>query len=94
MTGSHPGATGRPAEATEQLNAEIIVVMQGDEPLVYPDMLDEPIKPVRDEEDVRSVTWRSRFSARRSTMFRTTSRWSSRGLRRAVFLTNTDTERR
>jgi len=53
MTGSHPRATDRVAEAAEKLDAEIIVVMQGDEPLVYPDMLDDAIAPVREEEDVK-----------------------------------------
>lgn len=46
MTGQHPRATDRVAEAAEDLDAEIIVVMQGDEPLVYPDMLDDAIEPV------------------------------------------------
>lgn len=50
MTGSHPRATDRVAEAARELDAEIIVVMQGDEPLVYPDMLDDAIAPVRDGE--------------------------------------------
>lgn len=53
MTGQHPRATDRVAEAAESLDADIVVVMQGDEPLVYPDMLDDAIAPVRDEDDVR-----------------------------------------
>lgn len=53
MTGSHPRATDRVAEAAEDLDADIVVVMQGDEPLVYPDMLDAAIAPVRDEDDVK-----------------------------------------
>ena len=53
MTGSHTRATDRVAEAAEDLDADIIVVMQGDEPLVYPDMLDDAIAPVRDEEGVK-----------------------------------------
>lgn len=53
MTGSHPRATDRVAEAAESLDHEIVVVMQGDEPLVYPDMLDDAIAPVRDEDDVK-----------------------------------------
>ncbi|WP_042665582.1 3-deoxy-manno-octulosonate cytidylyltransferase [Haloferax sp. ATB1] len=53
MTGSHTRATDRVAEAAEDLDAEIIVVMQGDEPLVYPDMLDDAIAPVRDEEEIK-----------------------------------------
>lgn len=52
MTGSHPRATDRVAEAAESLDAEIVVVMQGDEPLVYPDMLDAAIEPIVEEEDV------------------------------------------
>ena len=53
MTGSHPRATDRVAEAAEGLDADIVVVMQGDEPLVYPDMLDAAIAPVRDEDGVK-----------------------------------------
>lgn len=53
MTGSHPRATDRVAEAAESLDAEIIVVMQGDEPLVYPDMLDDAIAPVQDDPEVK-----------------------------------------
>lgn len=53
MTGSHTRATDRVAEAAEHLDADIVVVMQGDEPLVYPDMLDDAIAPVRDEDAVK-----------------------------------------
>lgn len=50
MTGQHPRATDRVAEAAENLDADIVVVMQGDEPLVYPDMLDDAIEPVANGE--------------------------------------------
>jgi 3-deoxy-manno-octulosonate cytidylyltransferase (CMP-KDO synthetase) len=53
MTGSHPRATDRVAEAARDLDADIIVVMQGDEPLVYPNMLDDAIEPVRDEDNIK-----------------------------------------
>lgn len=53
MTGSHIRATDRVAEAAESLDAGIVVVMQGDEPLVYPTMLDDAIAPVLDDEDVK-----------------------------------------
>lgn len=52
MTGSHTRATGRVAEAAEHLDAEIVVVMQGDEPLVYPDMLDDAVAPLLEDDDV------------------------------------------
>jgi 3-deoxy-manno-octulosonate cytidylyltransferase (CMP-KDO synthetase) len=53
MTGSHTRATDRVAEAAESLDAEIVVVIQGDEPLVYPDMIDDAIEPVVAEDDVK-----------------------------------------
>ena len=53
MTGSHTRATDRVAEAAESLDADIVVVMQGDEPLVYPDMLDNAIEPVATEDSVK-----------------------------------------
>jgi len=47
MTGSHhTRATDRVAEAAEGIDADVVVVMQGDEPLVYPDMIDAAVEPV------------------------------------------------
>lgn len=46
MTGSHNRATDRVAEAAMDIDADVVVVMQGDEPLVYPEMLDAAIEPV------------------------------------------------
>lgn len=53
MTGAHTRATDRVAEAGESLDAEIIVVMQGDEPLVYPGMLDDAIQPLLEDESIK-----------------------------------------
>lgn len=50
MTGEHSRATDRVAEAAENLDANVVVVMQGDEPLVYPDMIDDAVAPVVDGE--------------------------------------------
>lgn len=52
MTGSHTRASDRVAEAAEGLDAEIVVVMQGDEPLVYPGMLDDAIGPLLEDDDI------------------------------------------
>lgn len=52
MTGSHTRASDRVAEAAEGLDAEIVVVMQGDEPLVYPGMLDDAIEPLLEDDDI------------------------------------------
>lgn len=53
MTGAHTRATDRVAEAAEGLDAEIIVVMQGDEPLVYPGMLDDAIQPLLENDTIK-----------------------------------------
>lgn len=53
MTGSHTRATDRVAEAAEGLDAEIVIVMQGDEPLVYPDMVDDAVAPLLEDEEVK-----------------------------------------
>lgn len=53
MTGSHPRATDRVAEAAEGLDSDIVIVMQGDEPLVYPDMIDDAVEPIVEVEAVR-----------------------------------------
>jgi len=53
MTGSHTRATDRVAEAAEGLDSDIVIVMQGDEPLVYPDMVDDAVEPIMKEDGIR-----------------------------------------
>lgn len=55
MTGEHTRATDRVAEATESIDAEVIIVMQGDEPLVYPEMIDDAVDPFEDDPEVECV---------------------------------------
>jgi 3-deoxy-manno-octulosonate cytidylyltransferase (CMP-KDO synthetase) len=55
MTGEHTRATDRVAEAARETDAEVIVVMQGDEPLVYPEMLDAAIEPFEADPGVECV---------------------------------------
>ena len=56
MTDSNIARPGlRVAAAAEQLNLDdndIVVVVQGDEPLVHPDMIDLAVKPLLDEENI------------------------------------------
>lgn len=52
MTGPHRRAIDRVAEASESLDADIVVVVQGDEPLVYPDMIGAAVKAVIENDDV------------------------------------------
>ena len=55
MTGSHTRPVSRVAEAAKSTDGEIVVVVQGDEPLVYPDMIDNAIEPMETNEDIGCV---------------------------------------
>lgn len=56
MTGQHTRATDRVAEAARDMDdADVVVVMQGDEPLVYPEMLDAAVEPFNRGEGVKCV---------------------------------------
>jgi 3-deoxy-manno-octulosonate cytidylyltransferase (CMP-KDO synthetase) len=46
MTAEHPTGTDRIAEIAEVTDAEILVNVQGDEPLIEPAMIDEAVEPV------------------------------------------------
>lgn len=52
----HPTGTDRIAEAAGQLDAELIVNVQGDEPLVEPAMIAQAVKPLRREPAVHVTT--------------------------------------
>jgi len=55
MTGEHSRATDRVAEAARSLDGDIVIVMQGDEPLVYPDMVDAAVEPMVHDESIDCV---------------------------------------
>lgn len=42
----HPSGTDRVAEAAEHVEADIVVNIQGDQPFVHPDMIDEAVQPL------------------------------------------------
>ena len=46
MTAEHPTGTDRIAEVAGRVNAEILVNVQGDEPLIEPAMIDEAVEPL------------------------------------------------
>jgi 3-deoxy-manno-octulosonate cytidylyltransferase (CMP-KDO synthetase) len=64
----HPSGTDRVAEAVEGISADIIVNIQGDEPLIEPDLIDKlvgvlaendwemstAVSPIRDEEELEN----------------------------------------
>jgi 3-deoxy-manno-octulosonate cytidylyltransferase (CMP-KDO synthetase) len=51
----HERASDRVAEAARSLPADVVVMVQGDEPMVVPSMIAEAIKPMADDPSVQCV---------------------------------------
>ncbi len=47
---AHERCTDRIAEAAERLTADIVINVQGDEPLVMPEMMDEVVRPLLEDD--------------------------------------------
>lgn len=58
---SHETGTDRLAEVAGRIDSEIIVNVQGDEPLIEPAMIDEAIRPLVDDETIVMGTLKSRI---------------------------------
>ena len=52
MTSQHPTGTDRIAEVARNSDADIIVNIQGDEPLIEPAMIDEAVQPLLDDDGI------------------------------------------
>lgn len=57
----HPTGTDRLAEVAEQLTAEVIVNVQGDEPLINPQMIDQAVRPLLEDPKLKMGTLASRI---------------------------------
>lgn len=57
----HPTGTDRLAEVAAQLDAELIVNVQGDEPLIDPMMIDQAVRPLLDDPTIKMGTLMSRI---------------------------------
>lgn len=53
---NHPNGTSRAAEAVMGEEYSIVINIQGDEPLIFPQMIDEVVTALREEPDVPSAT--------------------------------------
>jgi len=60
---SHERASDRVAEAARQMKADIIVMVQGDEPMIFPDMIDAAIAPFLSGEQVGCVNLSRRLES-------------------------------
>ena len=58
---AHPSGTDRLAEIAADLDAELVVNVQGDEPLIEPAMIDAAIAPFADHPDLEMSTLRRRI---------------------------------
>lgn len=57
----HRTGTDRIAEAADGLNADIIVNVQGDEPLIEPEMIDEAIRPLTNDPEIVAATLKTKI---------------------------------
>jgi 3-deoxy-manno-octulosonate cytidylyltransferase (CMP-KDO synthetase) len=55
---SHPSGTDRLAEVAVDLSCEIVVNVQGDEPLIEPEMIEDVIAPLRADSGIAMATLR------------------------------------
>lgn len=60
---SHASGTDRVAEAALSTGAEIIVNLQGDEPLIDPSCIDAAVRPMLDDPEVRISTLKTRITS-------------------------------
>jgi 3-deoxy-manno-octulosonate cytidylyltransferase (CMP-KDO synthetase) len=58
---THDTGTDRLAEVAATLDSDIIVNVQGDEPLICPDMIDEAIQPFLEDGDLQMGTLKTRI---------------------------------
>jgi len=59
----HERASDRVAEAVQNLEADIIVMVQGDEPMIYPDMIDVAVAPFKADESIGCVNLSRRIES-------------------------------
>ena len=59
---THIRASDRVAEAATHLNAEIIVMIQGDEPMILPEMIDLAIAPMLADTNIKCVNLAQKIS--------------------------------
>ena len=63
MTSSnHVTGTDRISEVAKKVDADIIVNVQGDEPLIEPDVIDEAVKPLMNNSEILMATLKTRIT--------------------------------
>lgn len=52
---THERASDRIAQAIESIEADVVVMVQGDEPMVVPEMIDEAVSPMKADQNILCV---------------------------------------
>lgn len=60
---AHERASDRVAEAAEQLAADIVVMVQGDEPMITPEMIEAALRPIQSDPSIGCVNLVSRIGS-------------------------------
>lgn len=61
---THERCSDRIAEAVKDINADIIVMVQGDEPMVFPEMIDMAVEPMLHDPSVKVVNLMGKIKTR------------------------------
>lgn len=81
----HERASDRAAEAAENLSAEIVVMIQGDEPMITPEMIEAAVKPMLRDSAVNCVNLIKRIESRKDFVNRNTIKVVMNNVRDAVY---------
>jgi 3-deoxy-manno-octulosonate cytidylyltransferase (CMP-KDO synthetase) len=60
---THERASDRTAEAVSNLDADVVVMVQGDEPMLNPDMIGESLAPYKTEPDIPCINLTKRINS-------------------------------
>jgi 3-deoxy-manno-octulosonate cytidylyltransferase (CMP-KDO synthetase) len=59
---THERASDRIAEAAENSGADIVVLIQGDEPMTVPEMIDAAVTPIKSDENIQCINLTKRIN--------------------------------
>ncbi|MCH8238093.1 MAG: 3-deoxy-manno-octulosonate cytidylyltransferase [Proteobacteria bacterium] len=60
---THERASDRTAEAAADLDADVVVMVQGDEPMLHPDMIGESVAPYESDPDIPCINLAKRIES-------------------------------
>lgn len=61
---THKTGTDRLAEVAQELDADIVVNVQGDEPLINPEMIDQAVRPLLEDKSIKMGTLKHKITSK------------------------------